>query len=94
MPQEPVDGPAGKAALEPMLRKLQYSYSLGKGDRAALMELPVRVLTIERHHFVIRERGVAKHACVLLKGFAVRSKMVANRSRRIVSIGNGWESRL
>ena len=72
--------------LEPMLRKLQYYHPLGKDDSAALLKLPFHNRTLERHHFVIRERDIAKHACVLLKGFAVRSKVVANGNRQIVSI--------
>ena len=72
--------------LAPMLRKLEYYHSLGKDDCAALMELPFRMRTFERYHFAIRERDVAKDACVLLSGFAVRSKMVANGSRQIVAI--------
>ena len=72
--------------LEPMLRELQYYHALARDDCAALMTLPFRVRTVERYHFVIRERDVANHACVLLKGFAVRTKMVANGNRQIVSI--------
>lgn len=69
-----------------MLRKLEYYHSLGKDDCAALMGLPFRLRTMERHHFVIRERDVAHYTCVLLKGFAVRSKVVANGNRQILSI--------
>ena len=75
-----------ESSLEPMLRKLENRHSLGKDDCAALMELPFRVRTYERYHYVIRERDVANHACVLLKGFAVRSKTVANGNRQIVAI--------
>lgn len=77
---------ASGSPLAPMLRKLEYYHSLGKDDCAALLELPFRMRTCERYHFVIRERDVAQHACVLLSGFAVRSKMVANGNRQIVSI--------
>lgn len=85
MPPEPMSESSG-STLAPMLRKLEYYHSLGSDDCAALMNLPFRVRTMERYHFVIREREVANHACVLLKGFAVRSKVVANGNRQILSI--------
>jgi len=85
VPQDSIPEPNG-SPLEPMLRKLDYHIRLGEDDRAALLALPFRIRTYERYHFVIRERDVANHACVLLSGFAVRSKMVANGSRQIVSI--------
>jgi CRP-like cAMP-binding protein len=75
-----------RSSLEPMLRKLEYYHALGKADCAALMDLPFKVRTCERYHYVIRERDVANHACVLLSGFAVRTKMVANGKSQIVSI--------
>lgn len=85
MSQDSLDKPGG-GTLEPMLRKLQYFHALGADDCAALMELPFRIRTYERYHFVIRERDIAKHSCVLLTGFAVRTKMVANGNRQIVSV--------
>ena len=85
MSQDQVD-PGGSSTLEPMLRKLRYYHSLAQDDCAALLALPFRVRAYERHHFVIRERDIANDACVLLSGFAVRSKMVANGNRQIVSI--------
>src|SRR4029079_10289493 len=85
MSQDQVD-PGGSSTLEPMLRKLRYYHSLAQDDCAALLALPFRVRPYEGHHFVIRDRDIANHACVLLSGFAVRSKMVANGNRQIVSI--------
>lgn len=75
-----------ESSLEPMLRKLQYYHKLQRDDCAALLSLPFRIRTFERYHFVIPERGVAEHACVLLAGFAVQSKIVANGNRQIVAI--------
>jgi len=85
MSQNPTQEPSS-SSLEPMLRKLQYYHRLGKDDSAALLALPFHARTYERYHYVIRERDIANHACVLLKGFAVRSKMVANGKNQIVSI--------
>ena len=85
MSQDSTQEPSS-SSLEPMLRKLQYYRRLGKDDSAALLALPFRARTYERYHYVIRERDIANHACVLLKGFAVRSKIVANGKNQIVSI--------
>jgi CRP-like cAMP-binding protein len=85
MSQDPVEG-LSEGSLSPMLRKLEYYNSLAKEDCAALLALPFRVRTYERYHYIIRERDIANHACVLLSGFAVRLKMVANGNRQIVSI--------
>jgi CRP-like cAMP-binding protein len=85
MSQNPEQDWSGHS-LAPMLRKLQYYHPFGRDDLSALLALPFRVRTYERYHYVIREREIATHACVLVSGFAVRSKMVANGSRQIVSI--------
>ena len=84
MSHGPLPTPSG-SSLEPVLRKLQDYRSAGR-TTALRPALPFRVRTYERYHYVIRERDVANHACVLLTGFAVRSKMVANGKNQILSI--------
>lgn len=77
--------PAG-SGLDAMVRNLEYRSSLSNDDRAALLALPFKMRTVERGAFVVRERELATHSCVLLSGYAIRSKIVANGSRQIVSI--------
>jgi len=74
------------ATLEPMVRKLEYHGPLDSGDRAALLALPFTLRRVERQHFVVRERELAMSSCVLLDGYAVRSKIVATGHRQIVAI--------
>ena len=74
------------STLEPMIRKLQYHAALDSDDRDAIRALPFTLRTLERQHFVVREREVANHSCVLLSGLAVRSKVVATGHRQILSI--------
>jgi len=69
-----------------MLRKLEHHGRFSQADRDALLALPFHIRTYDRHHYVVRERDVATHACLLLSGFAVRSKIVCNGNRQIVSI--------
>lgn len=74
------------STLEPMVRKLEYHAPFAAEDRAALLALPFIIKTLERHHFVVREREIPAHSCVLLSGLAVRSKLVATGHRQILAI--------
>lgn len=83
---QPVRLTPNGSTLEPMLRKLDYQTKLNSADRTALLALPFVLKTVERQHFVVRERQLATHSCVLLAGFAVRSKIVATGHRQIMAI--------
>lgn len=74
------------STLEPMVRRLEYHSTLGNSDRSAIMALPFTLRSVERNHFVIRERELATHSCALLSGVAVRSKLVATGHRQILAI--------
>lgn len=69
-----------------MLRKLAYWGEFDPADEQALLALPHRVKKIERQGYVVREREIATHSCVLLSGFAIRHKIVANGARQIVAV--------
>lgn len=79
-------GPPGSSTLEPMLRKLDYWHKLDRADRAAVLALPFTVKTFAQNHYVVREGDCATQSCVLLSGFAIRSKIVAEGHRQIVAI--------
>src|SRR3954447_5965746 len=81
-----ITGPPGSTALEPMLRKLEYWHKLGESDRTALLALPHTVKTLAQNGYIVREGDRATHCCVLLSGFAIRHKIVAEGRRQIVSI--------
>jgi len=74
------------STLEPLVEKLLYRSDLSDGDRAAVMALPFTVRTLERHQFIVRERELATHSCVMLSGFSIRSKLVATGHRQILAI--------
>ena len=70
--------------LQPMVEKLGYwagadSYHgrFEAADEEALLGLPHRVKTLERHGYVVREREKTTHSCVVLSGYAIRHKIVA-----------------
>lgn len=74
------------AALEPLLRKLEYRQKLSAEDRAAVLALPHTTKRLEPHDYVVREGDRPQHSCVLLAGFAVRSKIGGQGQRQIVAI--------
>ena len=72
--------------LQSLVSKLSYRAKLDEADRAAILCLPFRTKMIERNNFVVREREKATHACAMLSGYSVRTKMVGTGDRQIVSI--------
>jgi CRP-like cAMP-binding protein len=72
--------------LHPMLRKLSYWGNLDAADETALLGLAYRPKKIARHGYVVREREKTTHSCVILSGFAMRHKIVANGARQILAV--------
>jgi len=79
-------GDTNRSTLEPLVEKLAYRMELSVEDRAAIMALPYSVKTFERGQFLVRERELATHSCVMLSGYSIRSKIVATGERQIVAI--------
>lgn len=78
--------PNRTSALEPLVKKLSYRSKLDAEDRAAILDLPHTVKTMQPNHFVVRERELATHSCLMLSGFSVRSKLVGSGNRQILAI--------
>jgi CRP-like cAMP-binding protein len=74
------------STLEPLVQKLAYRVNLSAEDRAAIMALPFTVRMTERGQFLVRERELATHSCVMLSGYSIRSKTMATGDRQIVAI--------
>lgn len=74
------------STLKPLVEKLSYRVQLDSKDRAAILALPFIPRLVERHHYVVREYDEAHYSCLMLSGYAVRSKVVATGARQIVSI--------
>jgi CRP-like cAMP-binding protein len=74
------------SSLEPLVRKLTYRAQLSAEDRAAIMALPFSVKMMERNQFIVRERELATHSCLMLSGYSIRSKLMATGNRQIVAI--------
>jgi len=78
--------PLAPHTLQPMINRLAYHHTLSADDRAALLALPHTLKKFERNHYVVREYERATHSCVLLRGYAVRTKLVVGGARQICSV--------
>lgn len=74
------------STLEPLVEKLTYRTKLDAADRAAIMALSFTIKSAERGQYIVRERELATHSCLMLSGYSVRSKLVASGARQIVAI--------
>lgn len=72
--------------LEPLVEKLAYRSELDADDRSAILALPFTIKRMQRHQFIVRERELATHSCVMLSGYSVRSKVVSTGHRQILAL--------
>jgi CRP-like cAMP-binding protein len=72
--------------LKPMVRKLAYWGELDAADEAGILHLPHRTKAIDRNGYIAREGEKTTHSCLLVSGFAIRHKIVAEGARQIVAI--------
>jgi CRP-like cAMP-binding protein len=72
--------------LTPALRKLEKRVSLSVEDRAAFLSMPYGIKELNSGSYLVRERDKIQNCCILLSGFAFRSKIVGNGGRQILSI--------
>ena len=69
-----------------LVRKLQASNRLNDDDIAAIERLPITVKHVAAHESIIREGEKTEQCCLLLDGFACRSKTTDEGKRQILSI--------
>lgn len=72
--------------LEPMVRKLEQWGPLRPDDREAVLALPRERKTIAMHGYIVRQGDHPTHSCVILSGYAIRQKIVANGDRQILAV--------
>jgi CRP-like cAMP-binding protein len=73
-------------SLDYLVERLAYRTKLSEDDRAAILALPSATVAVERNQFIIRERDLATHTCLILRGFSIRSTLVATGHRQIVAV--------
>jgi len=72
--------------LEAMLRTLERRAILDESDKAAFLQLPLRLQTLEANVYILREGDRPDRSCVLVSGYAVRHKVTESGERQIVSV--------
>jgi CRP-like cAMP-binding protein len=77
---------SSESYLAPALRKLEQRVLSSQEDRSAFYALPFSIKSLNTHSYIIREQDLTKTCCILLSGFAFRSKIVGAGGRQILSI--------
>jgi CRP-like cAMP-binding protein len=74
------------SALEPLVRKLELHSTLSPAERAAILSLPVQRRAVAAHAQLFQAGEPTRHCCVLLDGYAIRYKLMADGGRQILNI--------
>jgi CRP-like cAMP-binding protein len=77
---------SSKLHLALALRKLEQRAVLSQEDRNAFHEMPFFIKSLSHNSYILREMDIAKNSCILLSGFAFRSKVVGDGGRQILSV--------
>ena len=77
---------APRHPLELLVRNLELRSPLPPEDRAAVLNLPHTVRTLEPATYTIREADAPEHCTILVSGFAYRQKLTGDGSRQIVAL--------
>ncbi|MDP9163369.1 MAG: Crp/Fnr family transcriptional regulator [Pseudomonadota bacterium] len=72
--------------LSQVFARYQRRVPLGPEQRAALLGLPMRLVTYEPGKYLVREGSTPLHSCLVLKGLCYRHKLTTDGARQIVSI--------
>jgi CRP-like cAMP-binding protein len=68
-----------------LIAKLRLLASITKDDEQALLGLPYRPARVPPREYLVREGAVPKECCLLVDGYAARSKVAVDGGRQIVS---------
>jgi len=72
--------------FEAVIRKLRNNTALDEADIRAIRALPIQVKEVPAHTPMLLEGDLPSQCCLMLKGFACRSKTTDNGKRQILSI--------
>jgi CRP-like cAMP-binding protein len=75
-----------QSGLQFLLRKLELWRPFEDEDRKAILALPHTIRSLDPLNYIVREGDTATHTCVLLSGFAMRSKIVVDGGRQIFAV--------
>lgn len=72
--------------LAPALKRLDRRSAFSLLERTAFLDMPFHVKRMVPSAYIVREQDPTKTCCILLSGFAFRSKIVGNGDRQILSV--------
>ncbi|HKS65461.1 MAG TPA: Crp/Fnr family transcriptional regulator [Xanthobacteraceae bacterium] len=72
--------------LDAMIRKLRKDTRLDEDDLAAIRAMPIHIRDLAANATIVREGDRPDQCCLMVEGFAVRSKMTDQGKRQILSI--------
>ena len=78
--------PPEKRPLDNFLRVLTASNNLEAEDRNAILDLPIRLRSLDAGNYLIREGAVPTHCAILVDGFAYRHKTTGHGGRQILAV--------
>ena len=73
-------------ASDALTRKLCATTGLSPDDIAAIEALPINVRTLPAHHVIVHDGERPQDCCIVIEGFAFRSKMTRAGKRQILSV--------
>lgn len=76
---------AADSPLSTLLGKLRRLGPIDEEDEREILALPIRSTRHSAQEYLIREGAVPTHCCLLIGGYASRSKLAADGGRQIVS---------
>jgi CRP-like cAMP-binding protein len=76
--------PAGAAAIERLVRKLNAAVRLTEEEKRSILSLPVAVRDLRPEQDIVREGDRPTQCCVIVDGLACRYRMVAEGKRQIL----------
>jgi len=71
--------------LTALINKVQRLARISDEDELAIRSLPHRVARADAHKYILKEGEAPRECCLLVDGYAARSKLAADGGRQIVS---------
>jgi CRP-like cAMP-binding protein len=70
---------------DPLVPRLKVDTYLSEEDTAAVRALPISTKDVPRDTYIVREGDIPSCSCLVIKGFACRSKVTDSGNRQILS---------
>src|SRR5215212_6185576 len=72
--------------LDPLIRKLERYGPISEDEMRFLEQAPSRVVQFAPHQCIVREGDSPAEVCLIVEGFACRSKSLAQGTRQILAL--------